>query len=260
MSSAVNAELAKMTLQVPPCARTCGCASSACARSPTPGKWSGTRSWIVVARRPALLRRVHPVGEVEHVEVAEPALGRRPAEPRPGRAPGVRADERLEPQLERDPGEHLGDRRGGRPARSARTRRRGRRPSRPPRRARAASRGCSCSRPSARARAGRRRRRSSRVVGEVQEVGAERPACRSRRARPSPGPGPPEREDGPRSGRSAPGASGDRSGSSACWPGSSLRPTTRPPTCAVTVCGRSKRPGSPCEVDRDRPPVQSNRW
>ena len=49
----------------------------------------------VVNRRRAqarLLGRVHPVGEVEDVEVAEPALGRRPAGPRPGRAPGVRAD------------------------------------------------------------------------------------------------------------------------------------------------------------------------
>ena len=54
-----------------------------------------------------------------------------------------------------------------------------------PRRALRASRGCSCSRPSARARAARRRRRSSRAVGEVEEVGAE--AAGVGRARLDPG-------------------------------------------------------------------------
>ena len=122
------------------------------------------RHEVVDRRRaePGALRRVHPVGEVEDVERAEPALGRRPAEPRPRRAPAVRAGKRLQAQLERNAGERLRDRARGPAARSARTRRPRRPRAPPPRRARAASRGCSCSRPSARARAARRRRRSSR--------------------------------------------------------------------------------------------------
>ena len=56
------------------------------------------------------LRRVHPVGEVEHVERSQEALGRRPLRAAPGRAPAVRERQEADLQLDVDPRERLGNR------------------------------------------------------------------------------------------------------------------------------------------------------
>jgi hypothetical protein len=55
------------------------------------------------------LRRVHPVAEVEDVEAADEALGRRPARAAPRGAPRVREREDREPEVDVDPVEGLAD-------------------------------------------------------------------------------------------------------------------------------------------------------
>ena len=75
----------------------------ACAALPIPGSAAGTRSWMVVARNARSLRRVHPVGEVQHVERAEQALGRGTTAPAPPGAQRVRGRQRPEAELDVDP-------------------------------------------------------------------------------------------------------------------------------------------------------------
>ena len=112
-----------------PRSRTCARASSACAAVTHSGKWSGTRSWIVVARSPARCGGYIQSREVQDVERAEPALGRRPGRaattPCASRARREASAGAARPGSRRAPPGS----RGGRQARSARTRR-PRRPSR----------------------------------------------------------------------------------------------------------------------------------
>ena len=166
VASAVNAEFAKTRSQrAAPRSGTSRCACGACGPAPTPGWRSGTRSWIVVARITAALRRIHPVGEVEHVDRPEEALDAGHAEAAPTLAPEMREREELERHVD---GDALRARQGSpsSPAGSSARRRRSRARPRPPRRDPPASRGGTCRSPSAGARAARRRRRSSRSVAK----------------------------------------------------------------------------------------------
>ena len=73
------------------------------------GWWTGTRSWIVVARTPARWGGYIQSLKCNALERAEPPLGRRVSDHRPRGAPRVRERERHEPQLDVDPGERLRD-------------------------------------------------------------------------------------------------------------------------------------------------------
>ena len=175
MSSAVNAELANITSQV----RAAFAYLRPCIARVRAGHPLGeVERHEVVDRRRAqagALRRVHPVGEVEHVErrraSARPAASRAATRRCARRARRAASSAAARPGIpasasgitRRPSGEVGANATTSSPVARAR-----------PRRARRASRGCSCSRPSARARAARRRRRSSRVVVEREEVGAER--------------------------------------------------------------------------------------
>ena len=127
------------------------------------GWWSGTRSCTIVERRPAALRRIHPVAEVEDVEAR-----RRRARPADGRAGSRRCAARARRErpaaAARPPTPSSAASIARRPSRlagaNATTSSRRRASARP-----AASRGCSCRRRCADATAARRRRRSSPVRG-----------------------------------------------------------------------------------------------
>jgi len=69
------------------------------------------RNQIVNRRRAhaALLRRVHPIGEVQRSEGAEPPFRCRMSDHRPRGAPPVRTGQRDELQLHVEPGERFGD-------------------------------------------------------------------------------------------------------------------------------------------------------
>ncbi len=108
MSSAVNAELANSDVAgaggvayLRPCIERVRPVTHS-------GKCSGHE---IVDRRRAhtgALRRVHPVGEVQHVEAADEALGGRPAEHATSAVrQRVRAGQRDEPQLDVEPVERL---------------------------------------------------------------------------------------------------------------------------------------------------------
>ncbi len=252
VSSAVNAELAKITPQV----RAAFAYLRPCIDRVRPvthsGKWSGHE--VVDRRRaqPGALGRVHPVGEVEHVEgrraSARPAANR-PATRRCARRARPmnvfsRSSSGIPSSASRD---RPPARRGGRGERdhlvAGRSGRLGE--------ALAASRGCSCSRPSARARAARRRRRSSRVVVEVQEVGAERAGVGGARFDPRRHERAPDRE----ADQAAPDRAQACSGTVivvGALTGIVVRPTITPFSVATTVCGRVKRRGSPwsCTLTR----------
>ena len=100
-------ELAKIRSQVAAAFSYFGPCRRSVSGSTHSGKRSGTRSWIVVARRPAPLRRIHPVREVEDVEPADEPLDRGPAAATPRRPQRVR-DERG-PHLDVEPGQCLLD-------------------------------------------------------------------------------------------------------------------------------------------------------